>query len=532
MSFLTIILGTLISEDLTCIAVGLLINQGQLQWWIGLTGCYLGILVGDLGLWLIGRLLGRRILQHRWLAKKLPAHRRESLRHWFERRGIYAVLLARFIPGMRFPVYLSAGAVGPGARHFLIWAALAGVLWSPLLVGLVAWLGEPVVQTLEQLVGPGWAALLMAALLLLLLVRVVEMSLSELGRARLIAGVSRIWRWEFWPSWLMYLPLVPWIGWLSLRYRGFRTITCANPLMLHGGIAGESKWDILQHLPTEWIVPSAFLPAGPLDERLTHVRQIIAERGWNFPLIFKPDQAERGAGLRLIREEAQIQPYLEMITIPVLLQIYHPGPGEAGVFYYRLPGEPTGHIFSITAKHFPVLIGDGRSTVEMLIWRHPRFRMQAAKFLARQEEQADRVLAVGEELPLAVAGNHCQGTMFCDGAYLVTPALERIIDEIAGSCAGFYFGRFDVRFRDEEAFKTGRDFQILELNGISSESTNIYDPARGLWAAYHTLYRQWALLFRIGAALRTQGQLPATWSEIIRTLHHHYRIRKVPDLAD
>jgi hypothetical protein len=44
----------------------------------------------------------------------------------------------------------------------------------------------------------------------------------------------------------------------------------------------------------------------------------------------------------------------------------------------------------------------------------------------------------------------------------------------------------------------GDDFAIVELNGASSESTNIYDPSRSLFQAYRTLFRQWALVFRIG----------------------------------
>src|SRR5690348_17795168 len=43
--------------------------------------------------------------------------------------------------------------------------------------------------------------------------------------------------------------------------------------------------------------------------------------------------------------------------------------------------------------------------------------------------------------------SHCKGTMFRDGAHLITPRLERAIDEIAQSCDGFFFGRFDVRDR-------------------------------------------------------------------------------------
>ena len=47
---LLIAVGTLISEDLTCITVALLIQDGRLGMGMGLVGCLLGIYVGDLGL--------------------------------------------------------------------------------------------------------------------------------------------------------------------------------------------------------------------------------------------------------------------------------------------------------------------------------------------------------------------------------------------------------------------------------------------------------------------------------------------------
>lgn len=110
------------------------------------------------------------------------------------------------------------------------------------------------------------------------------------------------------------------------------------------------------------------------------------------------------------------------------------------------------------------------------------------------------MLADGERFPLAMAGNHRQGTLFRDGSHLLTPELEEVIDRVVQSFHGFHFGRFDVRYADPEEFKAGRGFAVVELNGATAESTNLYDPSWPVWRAYHTLFRQWALLFRIGAA--------------------------------
>ena len=133
---------------------------------------------------------------------------------------------------------------------------------------------------------------------------------------------------------------------------------------------------------------------------------------------------------------------------------------------------------------------------------------------------------------LAVAGNHCQGTMFRDGAQLLTPELETTVESIARRYAGFYFGRFDVRYDDVESFKAGRGFKIIELNGVTSESTNVYDPTWSLLSAYRTLWKQWSLAFRIGAANRERGHQTSSLRALLRAARDHYHRRQVESLSD
>jgi len=52
-------------------------------------------------------------------------------------------------------------------------------------------------------------------------------------------------------------------------------------------------------------------------------------------------------------------------------------------------------------------------------------------------------------------------------------------------------------------------FQVIELNGVTSEATSIYDPAKALFDAYRTLFAQWRLAFAIGAENRERGVAPA-----------------------
>jgi membrane protein DedA with SNARE-associated domain len=532
MTALLIVLATFASEDATCFGVGLLIRTGQIDPLVGLLACFVGILVGDLGLWLLGWLVGMGLVRWGWLSRSLSAGSLEDLRRWFDQRGWLVVLAARFLPGTRVPVYLAAGALGKNAANFLLWASLACLLWTPLLVLTTALLGEVVLGPFGFLFGRGWLALLLGVAVLLFVVRVSVLTSTATGRGKFLATVSRLWRWEFWPSWLFYLPLLPWMALLSLRYRNALMWTAANPGIPDGGVVGESKFAILEQLPRASVIPSVLIPPGDHAGRIEIVRRALEERGWTFPLILKPDAAQRGAGVKRAGDLDAVTAYLQAQPAAVLVQTYHPGPFEAGIFYYRLPGADRGHIFSITDKIFPVLVGDGRSTVEELIWGHPRYRMQAATFLARHAAVREKIHAVGERLPLALAGNHCQGTLFRDGSHLLTPELEAAIDAIARPFMGFFIGRFDVRYTDVSGFMAGTDLAIVELNGVTSESTNVYDPSWSLLSAYCTLARQWSLLYRIGDANRQRGHAPTTLSALWHRLRTYYRQRRIDPLAD
>ncbi|MBX3356920.1 MAG: hypothetical protein KF745_00680 [Phycisphaeraceae bacterium] len=335
------------------------------------------------------------------------------------------------------------------------------------------------------------------------------------ARTRTRAIISRRLRWEFWPAWMIYAPLAPHLLRLAFRHRSLTAFTAANPAMPLGGVIGESKWDILSRLPESAVVPAAILPPAPAPERSAALLRIMQQRAWSFPIILKPDVGQRGAGVELTRSHAQALAYLAANPGPVIAQVYHPGPFEAGIFYIRHPGEPRGRIFSITDKRFPLIHGDGRSTLRNLIWNHPRYRLQAHIFIRRLGPAAGTVPGPGEPISLGIAGNHCQGSMFLDGAHLITDDLTNAVDRIAQSYPGFHFGRFDVRYSCVEAFRAGRDLAIVELNGVSSESTNMYDPRTGYWAAQRTLRDQWRLAFEIGSANSKRGHPPATLADLL-----------------
>jgi hypothetical protein len=337
-------------------------------------------------------------------------------------------------------------------------------------------------------------------------------------------GTDATWRaWEFWPTWATYAPLVPWIAWLALRHGGPGTVAAANPAFPDGGLVGESKFDILRALPGQWTVPSARIDPGPLNARRQGIAAFLELPGVAWPLVLKPDVGQRGAGVRKVSSLVEATDYLRDARYPVVAQPWHPGPYEAGVFYWRHPAEQRGRIFSITDKVFPRIVGDGVSTLETLVQAHPRLSRQWRVFKARHAASLGRVLAPGETFVLGEVGNHCQGTLFRDGGALRTPALEARIDAIAREVPGFFIGRFDVRYANRDRFMAGEELAILELNGVSAEPTDVYDPERTIWSSYRALFEQWRQVFTIGAANRRRGHPGASWRRLLRLGLDHLR---------
>ena len=561
---LGIISATFVSEDLTCISTGLLIRTGKIALVSGVLACLIGIFVGDLLLFLLGRLAARAISSR----KKLPLAKifqgvydkylehKYSLSQRFTKEGWKLIILARFVPGLRLPVYFGAGFIGGKFTSMIIWALLAGVLWTPALVLLSTWLGDDLQKITESLVGSTWLAFLLSVLVFYFSIRFLFLIATQDGRRKFLIFFRKLGHIEFLTPWLFYIPMLPgWLYW-CIRYNSLFTLSAANPAIEHGGLLGESKSAILKLLGPGpalldcFVIPSHTTIRGekkrgeknqgiknsPLKWRLELLeKKAKQKKAWQFPIVIKPDKGQRGRGVRIIYNMSQAKAYLKRVPQTLIAQAYDPGPFEAGIFYYRKPSQKQGRIFSITDKIFPILSGDGKTSLKDLIWKHPRYSLQANVFIKRiiqKKISPDRILKKGEIYKLALVGNHVQGTMFCDGAELYSSALEKKIDKIAKKMRGFYIGRFDIRYKSREALKRGLGFRIIEVNGASSESTNIYDPSFGFFKIYGILYRQWQLLVEIAYENRNIKGASTSPFKLIKMIIEYLKAEKPPVLSD
>jgi len=329
-------------------------------------------------------------------------------------------------------------------------------------------------------------------------------------------------RFEFWPMWRFYPPVVGWALLLALRHRGLRLPLVANPLFPAGGLVGESKSQVLDLIGGEarrFVASYIRLDRGgaPVEEQVEHAFAAMRRARLGLPVVAKPDLGCRGAGVRPIRSRADLSAYLAAFPAgeALLLQQLIDVEGEAGIFYVRIPGEKQGRIFSLTLKYFPYVIGDGRRTLRELILADPRAGQVPHLYLPRHQDRLATTPPPGEPVRLAFAGSHSRGAIFRDGTFLVTEALRARFDAIAAAIPEFWFGRFDIRFADIEEVRRGEGFSIVECNGAGAEATHIWDSRVRLRDAYRTLARQYALLWKIGAANRRRGFRPESWGAFL-----------------
>ena len=145
-AFVALILGGVglppIPEEGVVVAAGAWVASTPEYWpytWVILPVCIVAILCSDMLLYAIGRYWGSRLLEHRWLARFLTPDKLGQIQHNFHRYGIKILLFVRWIPGIRSPLFLTAGTMRLPSARFLVADAIAAACGHTLLFFLSYW---------------------------------------------------------------------------------------------------------------------------------------------------------------------------------------------------------------------------------------------------------------------------------------------------------------------------------------------------------------------------------------------------------
>jgi membrane protein DedA with SNARE-associated domain len=135
-------LGLPIPEDVTLFAGGLMAYYGicNLSLIIGIS--LLGVMVGDSLVYWLGAHYGRRLTKKWFFARLLPQDRLNMVSKKLNSKGSKLLFAARFMPGLRAPIFFSAGVLHVPFRKFLIYDGTAALISVPLIIGTVYHFGD------------------------------------------------------------------------------------------------------------------------------------------------------------------------------------------------------------------------------------------------------------------------------------------------------------------------------------------------------------------------------------------------------
>ena len=514
-----IIFSTFVSEDLTCIGAGLLAAKGVMGYWPAMIASLLGIFIGDILLYLGGRWLGDNAVKKAPFKWFITEKDLEKSYRWFDAKGPMIIIASRFIPGTRFATYVSAGIIGANFWVFIMYFGIASILWTPILVGLSMIIGQELMEYFY--IYQEYAVWVLVGIIssIFISLKVIVPLTTYRGRRLLSAKLKRTIRWEYWPSYVIYFPVLIYAFILAVKYRSLTVFTATNPSIEDAGFIGESKSEILSNIKKQnSLARFELLESSSSDsDLLSKAKDFINRHELNYPVVLKPDVGERGKGVKILKSIAELEDALSGLEKDHIIQEYISGK-EFGVFYLRHPDKEKGEIFSITRKELLTIQGDGKSSLEELILRD-----EQAVYLAgiHFDKHFDKLYDIPEEdktIKLVELGTHALGAQFYDANELITNELLEEIDGISKSFDGFFFGRFDLKVPSSVELKRGEHIKVIELNGVTSESTNIYDPSYSYFFAVKTLMEQWRIAFEIGAQNRVLGNQLSTVSHLLSKL--------------
>ncbi len=136
-------------EDTTLILAGFLVSQGVTRLVPTLLVVYVGLLITDFSLYLVGRKYGRKVFEHKKLRKILTPDRLSWLEQKFERRGVWVILVGRHVLGIRSQLFLTAGISRMSSIKFIFADAFSSIFTIAIMVG-IGYFGGNSIEALKK----------------------------------------------------------------------------------------------------------------------------------------------------------------------------------------------------------------------------------------------------------------------------------------------------------------------------------------------------------------------------------------------
>lgn len=104
-------MGLPLPEEVPILTSAILAASGTLNPWYALTALMFGVMAGDSVMFWLGNRWGSRVFEHRLTRRMLTPERNEKIAGYFAKYGAWIIFVARFLPGLRAPLFLTSGSM-------------------------------------------------------------------------------------------------------------------------------------------------------------------------------------------------------------------------------------------------------------------------------------------------------------------------------------------------------------------------------------------------------------------------------------
>jgi membrane protein DedA with SNARE-associated domain len=133
-------LGLPVPEDIVLVSAGALGEMDDRKWTDVSFLMYVGVMLGDSSIFFAGRHYGSRLRASRWFQRYFSEKKQAKVESLFERYHSWVLLVGRFLPGLRAPIFFTAGSTRVKFWKFFVFDGLAALISVPFFVGLGHWL--------------------------------------------------------------------------------------------------------------------------------------------------------------------------------------------------------------------------------------------------------------------------------------------------------------------------------------------------------------------------------------------------------
>lgn len=162
-------LGLPMPEDIVLIVAGMLAKDDGRTWVPVAVLMYVAVLGGDSIIFTLGRHYGSRLLAWEKTHHLFPPRKQAKVQRLFDRFGPFVLMIARFLPGLRAPIFSTAGAMKVGYLKFLFYDGTAAIVSAPAFVWFGYWLWAKFDDDIQKLnaalAGTGWYGVVAAAVI-------------------------------------------------------------------------------------------------------------------------------------------------------------------------------------------------------------------------------------------------------------------------------------------------------------------------------------------------------------------------------